>query len=500
MPQIINTNISSLTAQRSLNQSQDSLNVSLARLSSGLRINSARDDAAGLAISNAFTSQIRGLNQAIRNANDGISLAQVAEGALAESTNILQRIRELSVQSANGTNSSSERTALQQEVSQLQAELTRIAETTRFGSRTLLDGSFGTEVFQVGANANETISVSVGNARANALGANTRDLGGTAFAANSIVVGDVGSNVVASTLDITGFVGSAQVPNSGTNGIVADSSARDIAGAINTVSSQTGVDADARTVVELDALSAAGTVTFTLEGEVGDSVSISANMTNTSDLSDLSDAINARSATTGITAAANGGSVVLTSENGDDIVISAFDVDAAGGGETLTLTRYDYNGVATAVTDNLIDGTDDAMTVVGNVRLDSSEAFTINGSDASLVATAATALGSSLASVDTINIGTQTGAQSALAIVDAAIGSIDSIRAGLGAVQNRLQSTISNLQSVSENVSAARSRIQDADFAAETANLTRGQILQQAGIAILAQANALPQQVLSLLQ
>ena len=216
MPQFINTNVASLNAQRSLNSSQNALSTSLQRLSSGLRINSARDDAAGLAISDRLTSQIRGLNQAVRNANDGISLAQTAEGALQESTNILQRVRELSIQSANGSNSGSDRAALQQEVSQLQQELTRIAETTTFGSRAILDGSFAGEAFQVGAFANEVINVSIGGAAATDIGSNRVDVAGTATAGLGGVVAanaaaQTANGVTAGTPTIAGALGSATV-------------------------------------------------------------------------------------------------------------------------------------------------------------------------------------------------------------------------------------------------------------------------------------------------
>ncbi len=212
----VNSNIASLTAQRNLNESQGSLNTSLQRLSSGLRINSARDDAAGLAISNSFTSQVRGLDQAIRNANDGISLAQVAEGALQESTNILQRIRELSIQSANGSNGGSERAALQQEVGQLQEELNRISSTTSFGDRVLLDGSFGTESFQVGAQANQTIGVTLTAASSNDIGSNRIDFDGTAIGAAGTAAGAVPASTVAgTTFTVNGNLGSAAVTYSG---------------------------------------------------------------------------------------------------------------------------------------------------------------------------------------------------------------------------------------------------------------------------------------------
>ncbi len=496
MPQIINTNVASLNAQRSLNSSQNSLATSLQRLSSGLRINSARDDAAGLAISDRLTSQIRGLNQAVRNANDGISLAQTAEGALQESTNILQRMRELAIQSANGSNAGEDRAALQLEVAQLQQELTRIAETTTFGSKNILDGSFAGEAFQVGAFANETINISIGGAAATDIGANRIDAAGTAVGdvtAAAATAAAAVNTVAADTLTIAGSLGSADVA------YIDDSSMRTIAGSINAELANTGVSAEAVTRARLSALSDPGTVAFTLAGEGGTGVSISVNITNTSDLQDLADTINAQAATTNITAVNNGASVDLYNSNGDDITIEGFQVGTATGGETMTVESLNFDGTAVDdtggdVTDS--DGSIDSIRITGQLRLDSSAAFSVSGDAGTVQADT----GSSFTSVDTVDIGTAAGAQSALSIVDAAIQGIDTQRATLGAVQNRLTSTISNLQNIVENVSAARSQIRDADFAAETANLTRNQIIQQAGIAMLAQANAQPQNVLALLQ
>jgi flagellin len=489
----VNSNIASLTAQRNLNESQGSLNTSLQRLSSGLRINSARDDAAGLAISNSFTSQVRGLDQAIRNANDGISLAQVAEGALQESTNILQRIRELSIQSANGSNGGSERAALQQEVGQLQEELNRISSTTSFGDRVLLDGSFGTESFQVGAQANQTIGVTLTAASSNDIGSNRIDFDGTAIGA----AGTAGAAVPASTVAGTTFTVNGNLGSAAVTYQAADS-ARSIAGAINAEQGNTGVSADARTVATFSALNETGVLSLDLQGTGTASANISVNVTSVADLSDLATAINQQSAATGVTATADGGTVTLVNEAGDDIQISNFAI-AGSTTETATVTARNYDDTATtgaAASTSSLTNTNVATRVQGQLRVDSSAGFNISGADA----TVATTVASSLETVASVNISTQAGAQSAIAVIDAAIQGIDSQRAGIGAVQNRLSSTISNLSSVSENVSAARSQIQDADFAKETANLTRTQILQQAGISVLAQANALPQQVLGLLQ
>ena len=487
MPQIINTNIASLQAQRNLDQSQESLNTSLNRLSSGKRINSARDDAAGLSISNTFTSQIRGLNQAIRNANDGISLSQVAEGALQESTNILQRIRELAIQSANGTNTGTERAALQQEVSQLQQELNRIAETTLFGNRLLLDGSFGTETFQVGAQANQTISVSLRAASSRDLGANRIDLNGSGLGLALPAANSTPANpVLGSNFDIYGSLGVATVNYS------AGDSARSIAGSINAEQGLTGVSAQARTVVRLDNLASNGVLSFSLNATGSTSATVFVNISDTSDLQDLATAINQQSATTGVVARAEGDAVTLINEAGDDIEIFSF----SGGGSIDVIARNFDDTDASGSIQTLNSGEPDSTRIVGQVRVESSEVFNLSNLDG----TVSTDRTSNLASVDQLTVATQNGSQAAISVVDSAIHYIDSMRAGIGAVQNRLQSTIANLQGVSENASAARSRIQDADFAAETANLTRTQILQQAGIAILAQANAVPQQVLKLLQ
>ncbi len=502
MPQIVNTNISSLFAQSSLNRSQSSLQTSLQRLSTGLRINSAKDDAAGLAIADRFTSQIRGLNQAVRNANDAISISQVTEGALQESTNILQRMRELSIQSANGSNSGSDRAALQQEVAQLQQELTRIAETTTYGNRNVLDGTFSGEAFQVGAFANETVNVSLSAARATDIGSHRFDADGSGLGAVEAAAAAIPASTVAgTTFTVAGSLGSAVANYSATD------AASQIAAAINADTGSTGVSADAVTRVRLSALDTTGVVAFDLatanNGGGSASVSISVNVTNTSDLQGLADAINLQAATTGITAVSNGSTLDLTNTNGDDITITNWDVGTADDGTgTITVTSLNYDGTATtAETTNLVDAAasaTDSTRITGQLRVDSASAFSVSGANATVFASASFA--STFTSVDSVDIGTAAGAQAAISIIDAAIQGIDSQRATLGAIQNRMESTIANLENVSNNVSAARSRVLDADFALETSNLTRTQILQQAGTAMLAQANAIPQNVLSLLQ
>jgi len=500
MPQFINTNAYSLNAQRNLNTSQNDLSTSLQRLSSGLRINSARDDAAGLAISDRLTSQIRGLNQAVRNANDGISLAQVAEGALQESTNILQRMRELSIQSANGSNSDSDRQALQAEVSQLQAELTRIADTTAFGGRKLFDGTFGQAQFQVGAEANQTIAFALQDTDATQIGVYRADLdsgtGNTGFGRATAAASTTAAanNVSSGAITLTGA-------STATVTTVAGSSAREVAALINTETQTTAISADARTVAQIGSVSAAGNISFTLTSDTGTSTSsttISATITSTSDLTSLANAINAESGTTGIqaTISDSGASITLISENGDDIVIEGF---LNSGGGTAAVNVRDYANENTNETVTLTSGGTNSTRVMGEIQLSSTNAFSVTAADAVLNDAATTETGT-LASAADVDISTVAGSQSAIGIIDGALNQIDSLRADLGAVQNRLASTISNLQNVAENVSVARSQIRDADFAKETAELTRNQILQQAGIAMLSQANAQPQNVLSLLQ
>ena len=342
MAQTINTNLASLNAQRNLNKSQGGLATSLQRLSSGLRINSAKDDAAGLAISNKFTSQIRGLNQAARNANDGISIAQTAEGALEESTNAMQRIRELAIQSANGSNGATERAALQQEASQLISEVNRIADTTAFGGRKLLDGSFGSSSFQVGSNSFETIAVSVGSFRANQIGNNTQELQsvttGAGFGqATAAAATTAAANSVSGTLTIN----SPSTPSAGTVITLTGLSAKGSEDAINAQSATTGVTADGRTVASFST-SAAGTVSFNLTGSNTNAVTISANVT-TSDYTALAAAINNQSGQTGISATVDNGVLKMTSERGDDIKIEAFNHSTAA--STATVTGFSYDGV-----------------------------------------------------------------------------------------------------------------------------------------------------------
>ena len=471
----INTNLVSLNAQRNADRTQNELATAVARLSSGLRINSARDDAAGLAISDRFTSQIRGTNQAARNANDGISLAQTAEGALASVSSNLQRMRELAVQSANATNSSSDRAALQQEVSQLRSEIDRVATQTQFNGISLLDGTFSSQNFQVGANAGQTITVSsIASARTSSLG-------------QSYGVSLTGTALTAST----GITGAGQFAIQGVD-IYAGSSvggnARDIAAAIN-ARSIAGVTATAQATSAAGSWAAtasatAGTATLTINGIA---IGLTLTTVQATDVANTISAINANSAATGVTATNNGGAITLGAVDGRNID-SSFALGTAtnmakqdiGLGSVAATTWSSYNVSYTGTA---------ALAVTGSASAG------VKGLTNASTAAAATGTAVSVLDVSTVN-----GANAALASIDAALSSVSGSRASLGAIQNRFQSTIENLQVQSENLSAARSRIQDADFAAETAALSRAQVLQQAGTAMVAQANQMPNQVLTLLR
>lgn len=504
---VINTNVASLNAQRNLMTSSSGLATSLQRLSSGLRINSAKDDAAGLAISSRMTSQINGLNQASRNANDGISLAQTAEGGLATTTDLLQRMRSLAVQAANGTNSSSDRASLQQEVSQIQQEINRVATTTQFNGLNTLDGSLTNAQFQVGANANQTINFSIGSAQGSAIGNNTLATasGGTMVDAKAgTAAGTIpANNVAAGTLTIQGNGAS-----SGALTVAIGASGKAIADAVNAAAGSTGVSASALSSATLGGF-AAGTVSLTLQGAptsagAANPVTISATLASATDVGALTTAINAQTGSTGITAVANTttGKIVLSQAQGYDIGVKNNTAQAA---ITFTGAPTTDGGTGTAVTLAASGSAGDTATVGGKVTFNSASAFTATASAVGVLAGGAVTLSSGLSSVASIDIttmtsGIPTGANNALQVIDSALANINNSRASLGALQNRFSTTVSNLQATSENLSAARSRIQDTDFAAETASLTRGQILQQAGTAMLAQANSLPNGVLALLR
>jgi flagellin len=480
MPSVINTNVLSLNAQRNLSKSDSSLATALQRLSSGLRINSAKDDAAGLAIANRFTTQIRGLNQAVRNANDGISLAQTAESALDELTNNLQRIRELAVQAANSTNSASDRAALDQEVQQRLAEVNRIASQTAFNGQKVLDGSFGSAQFQVGANVGETINVNLTTGvRADQLGQIATSTG-TAVTANALTDGSVtiavGTGAAVAIRASTAGSQPGQTADSayakvqaingaGVSGLTATAS-NVTSGTFATVSTASGASTYNLTIN--------GTAIYAGTGNLADGASLTA--------ADVAAQVNLFSAQTGVSASVSGTTFTLTAADGRNVVLA--ETITAGAGATVTGT-----GIAAA----------QEGTLRGTIRLSASENITLGGTQAD-IGFASTSIAKDTTTLASVSVTSVANAETAIQRVDASLTSVSSLRSQLGAIQNRFESTISNLQTVSENLTASRSRIQDADFAAETAVLTRAQILQQAGVAVLAQANAAPQTILGLLR
>lgn len=479
MAQTINTNVASLNAQRNLNRSQGLLNQSLERLSTGLRINSAKDDAAGLAISERFTTQIRGIDQAVRNASDGISLAQTAESALGELTNNLQRIRELAVQSANATNSGSDRSALNAEVQQRIAEVERIASQTSFNGRKVLDGTFGSAQFQVGANVGETISVNLTTGMRSSQIGQIASAVGTAVTANALT--DNGLTIAVGTGSAVSV--GASVAGS-LNGQEADSAYSKVR-AINDsgVAGLTATANNAHTGTFSTVASAAATSTYnlTINGTAifsgSDNIAAGGSLT----ASDVAAQVNLFSSQTGVSASVSGTDLTFTSVDGRNTDIT--ETLTQGTGATLTGT-----GIATA-SEGVVRGT---------ITMSASDNITMTGQNADIGQAATIAKDSG--TLDGVDVLSVANAEAAMSRIDSALTVVSDLRSSFGAIQNRFESTIANLQAVSENLSASRSRIQDADFAAETAALTKAQILQQAGVAVLSQANAQPQLALSLLQ
>ncbi len=565
----VNTNITSLGVQKNLNRASEALGTSMSRLSSGLKINSAKDDAAGLQIANRLTSQIKGLSVAMKNANDGISIAQTAEGAMQESTSILQRMRELSLQSANGSNSDDDRTSLQQEFTALTGELTRIANTTTFGGRNILDGSFQNVGFQIGSSANETISFGMTDISATGLkgsfseakadgaatdlsavvtGAVAPAFGTTYSAAAVTFTAPAAGETVALTLngaatpisitetdDTDSVVAKINAANTGANAtgvsatkdasgdIVMSSSAAFTATAVGSDPADLGGFQANAVVTPAPATGLAGDISFNING-----TTIGAKKDD--DMAAVRDAINAETTNTGVAATLKDGRLTLTSTDGKAISLTN-GTGAEGQGALAKIglsagtteaklvadTSISLNGTEVKfkkgdTLDSIITSINTASTGVtasknadNTLNLFSAKNITIaDGSQGTglealgLTAGSTTAI-TQEATVSSLSITTAADSQKSIQALDAAIAQIDSQRAQLGAVQNRFDSTVANLNSISENSTAARSRVQDADFASETAELTKQQTLQQASTAILSQANQLPSSVLKLL-
>ena len=530
---IINTNINALNTLNALGNTTSSLSTYIQQLSTGKQINGPADNPAGYSIAQRFQTQINGLNQAVSNGNQAVSLVQTATGALQNETNLLQQIRTIAVQSANGSNTTQDRQSLQSVVTQLLAQVQTIATQTQFNGQNLLDGTFAGSQFQVGANSNQIINVSVGNSQTSALGNYTTTtsgavyttsgaysvdgyLGGGAFTITSGgTAGNGGAgNFSTGTLGVSGSVGSAAVSISSK-----DESAASIATSVNAVSSQTGVTAQAYTSVAFT-VAASGSISFSLSngtsGTSTNSVNISATVTGNSgsyDLSSLVSAINNQAATTGVSAdtqVVNGTQeIVLTQSQGQNIVIQASSGSAASGlasGSTASLNvvantvNSDGSQSQSTIGGALSSGSG-SLLVQGVVQFESASSYAVGNASGIGFSSAAATLssGSGGSQVASVDVSTVAGANHAISILDQAINALNAQGGALGAVQQRVQASVSNAQTAATNLQSAQSVVQDANIASATTQLSKFQILQQAGISTLAQANALQQSYLKLL-
>jgi flagellin len=475
----IGTNLPSLTARRNLEKNTRGVQRSIERLSSGLRLNSARDDAAGLSISSRMTAQIRALGQAVRNTNDGISLSQTAEGALQETTAIISRVRELAIQAANDTNSDFDRQSLQEEVTQLVSEVDRIATETTFNGGVLLDGRFLGARLQVGANAREEIALKIDDARAKSLGRQARETSNPVDATNNIVSGGMALNsvtirativeddTVSTTLNAGSAIAKAKAINDSTafSGVTAIVEGTTVTAAANA----TGGALDSANFLQINGERIVG---FTVQQFDADG--------------SLRDAINARFDETGVIATLDQNfNLQLTAEDGRNV-----EVEITGTANVIT----GLNAGVTAGTITL--QSDAAIDILYTAAVDATAVGDIGGAGAGTRVIGVNQTNS----VATVDLSSRAGAQRAIDIADVALDQVTAIRASLGAVQNRLISTADSLSITAENLSAARSRIVDADFAVETAELTRSTILQTAGVSVLAQSNSRSEIALALLQ
>ncbi|MBN3964446.1 flagellin [Pseudomonas gregormendelii] len=556
----VNTNITSLGVQKNLNKASDALSTSMSRLSSGLKINSAKDDAAGLQIANRLTSQINGLNVAVKNANDGISIAQTAEGAMQESTNILQRMRELALQSANGSNSDDDRTSLNQEFTALSGELNRISNTTTFGGKNLLDGSFQNTSFQVGSSANETISFGMGNLSASGLKGSYSSAAVTGNAMQGMAASVTGSTTTLGETVVVGVAGSGVVPTGAEklniNGVDITLAATDVtnalvATAINTQLTAAGVT-DVTVTEATDILTitntagsvsisgadagkfglSTGTTSTKTDGTsippTAGSISVNGTAVTWDGAADtVDDILTQLKAVAGVgDAQITDGRLSITSKNGTEIKLAdntagslaslglnsgtssvkmLADTSLKIGTTEIKITKgSDLDAVISAI-NSASAGATAEKTADGKIALSGKSDIVISAGNTGALSDLGLVAGTSNASetqttVGDLDILSAGNSQKSVQALDAAIQQIDSQRAALGAVQNRFDSTVANLQSIAQNSTAARGRVQDADFASETAELTKQQTLQQASTAILSQANQLPSAVLKLLQ
>jgi flagellin len=500
MSLVLNTNISSLNAQNNLTSSQASLSQSLERLSSGLRINSAADDAAGLAISSQFTTQINGTNQAVRNANDAVSETQTAGGALNTVVSNLQSIRTLAVEAANGSNSASDRQALDAQVQQQIQEITQIASQTSFNGLSVLNGTSGVTTYQVGANVGNTISINLTQGvGANQIGAVASKLsevngtptgGGLTIAVGSAPAVTIGASSLFATTATTG--GATPFAYQGGGSAYAQAAAINGAGVSGLTATATN-----------NQLAAFATPTGNYALSINGVSVLSTTSPAEPAVGDVINAINSFSTQDGgVTAAASGAGFILTAADGSDIQIS----QTATTGGIASVTAYDpsaANGAGGAVGGTapavpVVDGT--PLVASGQLSLSAGENIQVGGTGLADIGYAAAGTITATGTLAGKNVLTVAGANATIQAVDSALQTVSGFQSQLGAIQNRFTAAVSNLQSTAQNLTQSRSTIQDADFAAETANLTQSQVLEQAGISVLAQANQQPQLILKLLQ
>jgi flagellin len=509
MSLVLNTNYNSLNAQRNLSTSQASLSQSLQRLSSGLRINSAADDAAGLAIASRFTTQINGTNQAINNANDAVSEAQTAGGALATLSNSLQSIRSLAVEAANGSNSASDRQALDQQVQQQIAEVTQIASQTSFNGSNVLDGSSGVTTFQVGSNVGNTVSINLTQGvRADQIGQTATSKGTGVVGTTALTAGNLSISVgTGAAVSIGASVGTA-VTGTTTAGQNAGSAyaksaainAADISGL--TASATTSVTGAFTPIVAPTA--ATGTVTtaatattynLTINGQAIFSGSGNVAVGTTLTQAQVATQINLYSSQDGnVTASVGANGITLTAADGQDIAVTQVLTAGAAGTGTTPGAAGSGTGFGTAIVGT---GT---QTNTGSLTLSANSNIAVAGTDAVNIGQASGIISLNTNALSGQNVLTVSGANATISAVDAALQTVSAFNSQLGAIQNRFTAAVSNLTSTSQNLSQARSTLQDTNFAAETANMTQSNVLEQAGISVLAQANQQPQLILKLLQ
>ena len=492
MALVINTNVSSLTSQRALAESKGELNTAMERLSTGLKINAASDDAAGLAMTQRMTAQVRGLSMAVKNANDGIAMTKSVEGAIGEVSDMLQRMRELAIQAANGTNSSADRTFLQNEVNLLIQEITRVSTNTRYNGELILDGTFLNKQLQVGIEEGEVITMSVESIAAENIGAHT--LAGNGVGSRPPQVDPLSNPTsIQDDMEIFGFLGTKTVEAS-----ISDT-AKTTATKINNFTGLTGVKAYAKTYAALYSGSATlQTYSVKINGYSTGNFVISSG-----DVQDAVDAINQISGSTGVTAHSESNKVVLFDSDGDDITIE--NGQTLAGHTNLRVQKVDETGEVANVVGNLISlalsGGNDSTRVTGTLKMTSPNAFSIDGkSTTGYTGTTAGSTTATLKNLTQVNISTMLQAGDSISIIDAALDKVAQMRANLGAIENRLDYTITNLMNIGERTADSRSRLQDADYALESSRLAKAQVIQQAGTQMLSQANQMTQLVLDLLR